>query len=158
MDFFQGVVADYLRSSRTRFVNAECLIQLAPGNTLLKNAHWYCDFITVDFSERTAYLCEVTFARAPHSLFKRLEGWVSQWNQVRQAIARDCAVPAEWEAKTWLFLPEANESAVRARVEQMLTRNSGDSAFPFPRITTLESILPWKYRSWNGIPYAEHGR
>ena len=155
MDFFQGVVADYLRSSRTRFVNAECLIQLTPDNTLLKNAHWYCDFITVDLLERTAYLCEVTFARTSNSLLKRLNAWTSQWDQVRAAIVRDCAIPKEWEVKTWLFLPEASEVSVRVRVEKLLTQHAGVWTIPFPRITTLESILPWKYRSWNGTPYDE---
>lgn len=31
MDYYQGVVIDFLRATRTRFVNTECLIQLVPA-------------------------------------------------------------------------------------------------------------------------------
>jgi hypothetical protein len=31
MDYYHGVVADYLRSACARFVNTECLVQIKPG-------------------------------------------------------------------------------------------------------------------------------
>jgi hypothetical protein len=42
MDYFQGVVTEYLRADRTIFVNTECLIQLDGGDPPGKGRHWYC--------------------------------------------------------------------------------------------------------------------
>jgi hypothetical protein len=42
MDYFQGVVTDYLRANRATFVNTECCIQLNPGpNPDTGGPHWY---------------------------------------------------------------------------------------------------------------------
>ena len=39
MDYYQGVVTDYLRADRSVFINTECLIQIARGREPPK-AHW----------------------------------------------------------------------------------------------------------------------
>ena len=59
MDYFQGVVTDYLRANRSVFVNTECLIQLDEGNKQLKCRHWFCDAMAVNSLRRRLS----TFAR-----------------------------------------------------------------------------------------------
>jgi hypothetical protein len=152
MDYFQHVVQDYLRSSRTRFVNPQCLIQLDAGKER-KGRHWYCDFLTIDFSDRTVYLCEVTFARGLQSLIKRLAAWNAHWPDVRRAIVRDCGVPEDWNVATWLFVPEDYQALIGPRLQRPATTGDQGLAMPNPKITTLESVLPWKYRSWVGTHY-----
>lgn len=152
MDYFQGVVEDYLRSRRSRFVNSECLIQLDPDKER-KGRHWYCDFLTVDFSERTAYLCEVTFARGLQSLTKRLNAWISHWSEVRGAIFRDCGIPEDWAVATWLFVPHEYKAQILSRMKWPGQDDFAVPLMPEPRITSLEEVMPWKYRSWNGTRF-----
>ena len=42
MDYYLGVVTEYLRADRAIFVNTESLIQLDPGDVPVKDRHWYC--------------------------------------------------------------------------------------------------------------------
>ena len=149
-EYFQQVVVEYLRSSRSRFVNSECLIQL-DADVTKKQRHWYCDFMTIDFSNSTVYLCEVTFSRTLQSLLKRLTAWELNWAEIAAAIHRDCRIPTEWHITPWVFVPEASAEIMSTKLAQL--PNGIPPRMPAPIITTLESVLPWKYRSWNGIPY-----
>ena len=45
MDYFEGVVTDYLSADRAMFVNPQCRIQLNAGDTPNKGEHWYCDIL-----------------------------------------------------------------------------------------------------------------
>lgn len=119
MDYFQGVVTEYLRADRSVFVNTECRIQLEPGNPPAKGRHWYCDVVAVNLRESSAFLCEITFSSNLHALLRRLTAWAAEWPLVRKAPARDCAI------------------------------SIGATQMPPPRVTYLESVVPWKYRSWN---------
>jgi hypothetical protein len=89
MDYFQGVVADYLSADRTVFVNPERRIQLHSNGPLRKGEHWYCDILAVNFRDSTVYLCEVTLSRTVAALLKRLREWNANWPAVRAAVARD---------------------------------------------------------------------
>jgi hypothetical protein len=62
MDYFQGVVTEFLRADRAMFVNTEYLIQLEPGSSLAKGRHWYCDALAINFKESTVHLCEVSYS------------------------------------------------------------------------------------------------
>lgn len=44
MDYFQGVVTEYLVADKAVYVNTELLIQLDKGQ-FTKERHWYCDAI-----------------------------------------------------------------------------------------------------------------
>ena len=49
MDYYQGVVTEYLRANRATFVNTECCIQLNPGpHPDNSGPHWYCDAVAVN--------------------------------------------------------------------------------------------------------------
>jgi hypothetical protein len=63
MDYFQGVVTEFLRANRSTFVNTEYLIQLDEGKLPVKSRHWYCDALAVNFEESTVFLCEVTYSK-----------------------------------------------------------------------------------------------
>lgn len=150
MDYFQGVVTEYLRAKRSVFVNTECLLQLDDGNQTLKDRHWYCDIVAADFSEKAVYLCEVTYSATMQSLIGRLTAWRQQWPMLVSAIRRDCGIPSDWTVTPWVFIPAKYKTKF---VEKLQVLNSAEEPFcemPMPRITHLESTLPWEYLiTWN---------
>ena len=75
MNYYQGVVLEYLRADRSVFVNEECCVQLNPGdNPDVNGPHWYCDALAVDFKNQSVFLCEITYSASLQSLAKRPEG------------------------------------------------------------------------------------
>src|SRR5271157_6537115 len=82
MDYFQGVVTEYLRAKRSVFVNTECLISLDEGDNPKKSRHWYCDVVAVDFKESTVYLCEISYSATVQSLLTRLQAWRKCWSEL----------------------------------------------------------------------------
>jgi len=141
MDYYQGVVGEYLDADRSVFLNSECLIQLEPGDRPPKGTSWYCDLLAVNLRESQAYLCEVTYSTSLTALVDRLHAWDSHWSAIRIALERDCSIPREWPVTPWIFLPEERRELLDSKLRV--------SALPKPRITYLESVAPWKYRSWN---------
>lgn len=148
MDFYQSVVVDYLRADRAVFVNAECCIQLNPGpNPDISGPHWYSDAVACDFKDRVVFLCEMSYEKSLGSLVKRLAQWHQNWLGVRAAVARDCHLPTDWHVRPWLFIP--------LDLVETLVRNLDDAVGPDgmltlrPRITNLELVQPWRYRSWD---------
>ena len=151
MDYYQGVVADYLSADRAVFVNTECCIQLNEGdNPDTSGPHWYADAVVCDFRDKTVFLCEVTFSLSLAALMKRLGGWHTSWELLRTALVRDSFVPAEWDVRPWLFVPE---QSVPLLVQKL--RSVGEPLLFRPRITPLEMVQPWRYRSWRRIGEAE---
>ena len=145
MDYFENVVIEYLRADRSLFVNTQCCIQLNEGvNPDTSGPHWYCDAVTVDFRSKSIFLCEITFSDPPNALLKRLASWDSSWPDLRKALARDSNLPSDWPVRPWLFVHERI-------IEKVLSglRRSAPSSMPTPRITPLEMVFPWRYRSWN---------
>lgn len=149
MDYFQGVVTEYLRADRATFVNTECLIQLEPGDSPAKGRHWYCDVVAVNFTDKTVHLCEVTFSRSLGALFERLNGWAENWDALRAAIQRDCRVPSDWSVHPRVFIPERLNDTYQKKLAALLRPGDGASQMPAPLVTHLESVLPWEYRSWD---------
>jgi hypothetical protein len=149
VDYFQGVVSEYLRADRAMFVNTECLLQLEPGDSPAKGAHWYCDAVATDFRERSVYLCEVSYSTTLHALIRRLQAWGDNWPALRAAIARDCCIPEAWRVQPWLFIPEERHAVLAKKLPSLLSTDGSDGRMPSPRITYLESVVPWRYRSWD---------
>lgn len=149
MDHFEGVVLDYLRADRALFVNNQCCIQLNEGaNPDTSGPHWYCDALAVSFKEQAVYLCEITYAARAPSLLARLRAWDEHWAGVRAALTRDSGVPLTWTARPWLFVPQAHADRLRASIAAL-------TDLPSPRITCLEDVVPWRYRSWDRGPYVD---
>lgn len=147
MDHFESVVLEYLRADRALFINSQCCIQLNAGqNPDTSGAHWYCDAVALSLKAQTAYLCEITYADPPNSLFKRLTGWNKDWPLLRLALERDSGVPQSWSLTPWIFVPQT----LAPRVDAFLaTLSSGE--MPRPRVTHLEDVMPWRYRSWDRL-------
>jgi hypothetical protein len=142
MDYYQGVVLDYLRANRAIFINAECCIQLNEAhNPDSSGPHWYCDAVACDFRERCIFLCEISYSSDLAALVKRLRQWHENWQGVRHALARDCHVPPDWPVRPWLFVPEG-------LIDRLVKHLQTAPDFT-PRITTLEAVQPWRYPSWN---------
>ena len=152
MDYFQGVVINFLRADRAVFVNTECCIQLNPGaNPDTSGPHWYCDAIAVNHREKAIYLCEITYAKSLSDLRKRLTGWSVHWEAVKAALVRDCALPADWPVRPWVFIPESLRATLEAKVDKIYS-GVNQTSMPRPRVTPLEDTLPWNYRSWDWQP------
>lgn len=146
VDYYQGVVVDYLRADRTVFVNTECCIQLHEGRTAAKNEHWYCDALAIDLRGPTVFLCEVSYANGLNTLLRRLKMWAPRWDDVRAALVRDSRVDPTWNVRPWLFVPK---DLVKCLVRGLASVGA-EKGVPFePRITTLESAQPWRYTSWD---------
>jgi hypothetical protein len=143
MDYFQGVVTEYLRADRAVFVNAQCLLQLDPGEKLEKGRHWYCDIVALDLREETAYLCEITYDVKVNALVRRLREWDAHWTDLVSAIRRDCRVPAHWRVRPWAFIAQRCRATLVSRIQWIC---EAPGRMPAPRVTDLESVLPWSYR------------
>jgi hypothetical protein len=151
MDYYQGVVVEWLRVKRSCFVNTECLIQLTEGNSPKKGEHWYCDAVAVDFKDATIYLCEVTYSKTMGALVKRLESWQQHWALLREALVRDCGVPADWKVQPWVFIPSDHDSTF----QKGLSVSRGSDGMPTPHVTHLEKVTPWCH-PWNGRDFEEN--
>ena len=143
MDYFQGVVTEYLRADRAVFVNPECRIQLESGPVHAKGQHWYCDVMAVNFREESVYLCEVTYSKTMHALLNRLRAWQTHWPALRAAIARDCSVPASWKVRSCLFIPEELSDQLNKKLSALFKGNQDTDSMPRPVVKILEkTVLP----------------
>ena len=148
MDYFQAVVTEYLRAHRGTFVNTECCIQLNPGdNPDTSGPHWYCDAVAVNFELKKISLCEVTYSKSLSALMKRLSSWAENWELLKIAIVRDSFVPADWAVQPAVFVAEELLNLLKRKLGVVLTNTA--TTMPYPDLIALESVLPWKYRSWN---------
>ena len=152
MDYYQGVVTDFLRADRAVFVNPELPIQLAPGATPPKGTSWYCDVVAVNFREKRVYLCEVTDSTTLHSLLKRLQAWSTNWPAVCFAISNDSSVPSDWKIQPWLFVPKKFRALLEEGLKSLTNVGDVEGNMPLPLITDAEEVAPWEY---SGPPDAE---
>lgn len=150
MDYYQCVVVEYLRANRSTFVNTECCIQINPSeNPDLSGPHWYCDALTINLQKKQAYLCEITYSKTLAALSSRLKGWNQSWPLLRIALLRDCGIPLEWSARPWIFIPKHLEENLNQALKKIYGKNEVAELMPAPKISWLEDIVPWKYKSWN---------
>lgn len=153
MDYYQGVVVDYLRADRAMFVNTEHLIQLDDGlNQEKKGRHWYCDVMAVNFREHTIYLGEITYSKTLSALLKRLSAWSENWEELRQALIRDASLPTDWSVIPWAFVPGNLIELLRVRLAERGLDGVVSGGMPCPMITALEDTSPWKYNPHARFP------
>lgn len=146
MDYYQGVVVEYLRADRAMFVNTEHLIQLDDGiNQEQKGRHWYCDVMAVNFRQRVIYLGEITYSQSLGALLKRLSAWHENWSELRQALVRDASLPIDWPVIPWAFVPSELVDRLNARLSERGLNGQSDTGMPCPKVTALEEVSPWKY-------------
>jgi hypothetical protein len=151
MNYYESVVIDYLRADRALFVNTECCIQLNDSdNPDNSGPHWYCDAVVCDLRSKHVFLVEISYNAKlggwEGGLVQRLRSWNENWLGVRAALVRDCFVSSEWPVRPWLFVPEGQLSKLVVYLDRITT----ERALAFcPRITPLDMVQPWRYRSWN---------
>lgn len=147
MDYFQGVVTEYLRADRSVFLNTEFCLQINDAaNPDQSGPHWYVDILAVDMHAKTIFLCEITYSQSLAGLMKRLKAWEDNWDGIPPSLQRDASLPA-WPVKPWVFIPTALIPSFQRQVG--LIGGPESRKMPAPVITPLEDTQPWKYRSWN---------
>ena len=149
MDYFQGVVTEFLRANRSTFVNTEFCVQLDAGKEPLKGRHWYCDAVAANFEYKTIYLCEVTYSKTLHALISRLQLWNKCWPELCEAIIRDCHAPKDWNVQPWLFIPNSGRTKAKEKLSLLKLKEDSHKKMPYPWITDLEKVVPWEYSNWN---------
>jgi hypothetical protein len=148
VNYYENVVFDYLRADRSVFINTEFCIQLNESdNPDTSGPHWYCDAVACDWARHEIFLCEISYARQLSSLKQRLNGWNENWTGLLSALCRDGSLPSDWLVRPWLFVPEFLVDQLINALDKM--KNSEEGLKFYPRITTLEMVQPWLYRSWD---------
>lgn len=146
MDYYESTVIDYVRADRALFVNRETCIQINEAeNPDTSGPHWYCDAVTLDLRAKEVFLLEISYSSTLSTLIKRLASWHQYWQEICSALVRDSHAPVEWPVRTWLFVPEVQV----AHLAKKLIGLPGASVTLHPRITPLEMVQPWRYKSWN---------
>ena len=153
MDYFQGVVAEYLRANRATFVNPEFLLQLDEIQKMpTKGTSWYVDLLAVNFRKQAVYLCEVTYSTTLEALMGRLAGWSTHWPQVLAALHRDAALPQDWPVQPWIVIPDLKRCGNEWMKHALLfpppftgevpseARRRGDCALKFPPLSTAHFV------------------
>lgn len=145
MDYYQGVVSEYLRADRSIFLNPEFLLQLDEDEKMPKKGRsWYVDLLAADFRTSTVFLCEVTYSRTLVALLERLAGWSQHWPGVLAALHRDAHLPEDWKVRPWVFIPTQSISTFLNKYHLELP------SFPAtPLITPLEMTAPWEYCTYD---------
>jgi hypothetical protein len=139
MDYFQGVVGEYLRVDRSCFVNSEFWIR---GNLEAPHSkpHWFVDVVALHMGQKCAFLCEVTYAKKPTALLNRLQSWRQYWDTMILTFKQDASIPADWSVRPWIFAPKAVLDAYASSIRQL---------HPSARFTNMEDIMPWLYCTWD---------
>jgi hypothetical protein len=116
-----------------------------------KGDHWYCGAVAVDFRDSAIYLCEVTYAKGLVKLLKRLAEWEANWPAVVDAVHRESKIPSRWSVTPWLFIPQG----FIAKAKLSLLAAAQTCQMPTPRITALETLVPWNPERWPSLRAAK---
>jgi hypothetical protein len=147
LDFYQGIVVEYLRANRATFINTEYLIDIDAEKKFQKGQHWYCDALAVNFNSKEAYLCEITYSKTLSALMTRLSAWAKCWPEICSTIQRTSALDEAWTYRPWVFIPSISCDLFKQKFAAL--EMVPEKPMPFPRIETLESVAPWNYCSWD---------
>jgi hypothetical protein len=140
LDYYQGVVEEYLTRDRSFFVNPEFFLPIEDyyaGST--KGSSWHVDILALDLKQHACYLCEVSYAKSLGSMLRRFDAWSTRWAAILGALEREAGVTSDWIVRPWAFAPE---SELRSQLKKL-------SEFPFSpklKLTPLEMTAPWRYK------------
>jgi hypothetical protein len=140
MDYYQGVVLEFLRANRSTFVNTEFWVQLEDVKEPPKGTSWYIDILAANFRHNSVFVCEVTFSLTQHSLLRKLRVWSERWDEIKSAIRRDIGMAELWSIEPWLFVPLQGVDHLRQGLPAI---------FKNARITALENTAPWMHNNYN---------
>jgi hypothetical protein len=149
MNYYESVVIDYLRADRALFVNTEYCIQInASDNQDKSGDHWYCDAVAMNFRSKEILLCEISYAKQLADMTKRVSAWNDNWIGVREAVVREsCLDNVEtWTIRPWLFVQEDSIVGLKQQLQKIAEKQYLNFDC---RITSLETVQPWKYNMHN---------
>jgi hypothetical protein len=139
VDYFQGVVLEYLRADRTCFVNPEFWIRGNPTSPHDK-PHWFVDVLAVQMKLQQVWLCEVTYAKQPRALIQRLKNWRTHWDTINQTLKEDTFIDKDWPVIPWVFGAPDTLKVVEPVLKDL---------FPEGQTKNLEKVLPWLYCTYD---------
>lgn len=141
MDYFQGVVSEYLRADRACFINPEFWLRGSLDRSKQHDSpHWFIDVLAVHMRLKRVFLCEVTYAKKAPALIKRLQSWREHWPIILQTLREDACVPVDWPVHPWLFVPQRELASL-----QLIAKELHQGC----RFTELEKVVPWQYQTWD---------
>src|SRR5262249_4910620 len=114
-----------------------------------KGRSWYCDAVAVNFRDERVFLCEVTYSSTLNALLTRLRAWSAHWQALRPPLLRGCP-GAPWEVKAWRFIPRDLRHTLEKKLVSVRSAGAPGSCLPEPKVTSLEEVVPWKYRDTTG--------
>lgn len=135
MDYYQGVVSEYLVKNKTVFINPEYELALNPEQKLHpKGTSWIIDILAIDFQKKSIFLCEVTYSKSQYALLHKLTEWAKMWPHITSAIYRQTKAPADWNISPHVFLPERFRETFGFKAKIYWNDL---------QITSLEDVTPW---------------
>ncbi|HQU03486.1 MAG TPA: hypothetical protein PLT25_02090 [Acidocella sp.] len=135
MDYYQGVVTEYLVKNKSVFINPEYELALNPNQKIHpKGTSWVIDILAVDFVQEAVFLCEVTYSRTQHALVHKMADWADRWSEISTAVRHQTHVPEYWRILPRVFVPKEFRDTFAAKVHQ---------AWPELEIIALEDVAPW---------------
>lgn len=157
MDYYQGVVREFLQTDRSMFVNEELIIDLdydgnRPQGKNAKGRHWICDLAAINQREKVMYQGEVTTNKSLSSLIQRFTSWSKIWPLLVESLIRDSHLDIEWEVLPWAFIPKESSDLFYKRMGMIENISNKPKQMPLPKVTCLEDVVPWKSNGWKGRP------
>jgi hypothetical protein len=157
MDYYQGVVREFLQLDRSIFIHEELVIDLdfdenRPQGKNLKGRHWICDLAALSQKEKTLYLGEVTYSKSLQSIISRFDSWSQHWPDIVESLMRDSGIDRSWQICPWAFIPKKNKELFREKINKLPKIGLGKTQMPNPKMTFLEEVVPWKSKNWKGRP------
>jgi hypothetical protein len=138
MDYYQGIVADFLITRQSCFVSSEFLIDLSKGAAQTKGRSWWVDILAVDFKHKTIFLCEVSYSKTLAALAKRLQQWSDNWIEIRDTLFLLTSIPSDWTVRVRIFTPNELRDVYERQMKTL-------SAPPFDlQWEPLEEVVPWR--------------
>jgi hypothetical protein len=143
MSYYEEIVAEFLCSSRQRFVSPGYNLDLGGVGPHGKGRNWWIDVLAVDFQDETIYLCEATFARQPTYMLRRLSAWAAVWTELCNALYHTTSAPKTWRVIPWISLQQSCRAGSRTASRRL-------------KICLLSTGGPLSKKSFRGSGLSSH--
>lgn len=99
--------------------------------------------------DSAVYLCEVTYAKQPRALARRLHSWKEHWERINGTLRADAHIHKDWPLIPWVFAPTATLAIIKPDLKKL---------FPEAKATDLERVMPWLYCTYDRKPEGHDDR
>lgn len=146
---YQEVVIQYITSDPAMLISEEYYITFEYAAGRYKT--FWVDALAVDIRQYILYLVEISYAKKPRALTRKMNEYAAYEDNIRAALAGGRGISEAWQLRPWAFILESASPYVLTRLER-------DAA---PKLTFIEHTpFPWIYEkrryegSEPGKPYA----